>query len=102
MLQPAVNKTILHTIGVCTVAILLVSGGQAAEFIPLGDLSGGDFHSSATGVSDDGTVVAGNGTPASGGGAFRWTAATGPVALGGLPGRTSAEAVSADGATVVG
>jgi len=73
-----------------------------SNFIPLGDLPGGDFNSSATGVSDDGTVVAGNGTPASGGGAFRWTAATGPVALGGLPGRTTAEAVSADGATVVG
>ena len=56
------------------------------NFIPLGV-------NSATDVSADGSVVVG--------GDFRWTAATGPVALG-LPGRTSAEAVSADGATVVG
>ena len=81
---------------------MLLSATQAAEFIPLGDLPGGEFGSGATGVSDDGTVVVGNGSPASGGGAFRWTAATGPVVLDGLPGRTSAEAVSADGATVVG
>ena len=47
-------------------------------------------------------MVVGNGSPASGSGAFRWTAATGPVALDGLPGSISAEAVSADGATVVG
>jgi probable HAF family extracellular repeat protein len=79
----------------------------SGDFIPLGDLVGGDFRSSATGVSDDGTVVVGNGTPASGGGAFRWTAATGLVALSGVPWgaspeQVSAEAVSADGATVVG
>jgi probable HAF family extracellular repeat protein len=82
--------------------MLLVCGAQAASFTPLGDLPGGAFDSSATGVSADGSVVVGNGNPASGGGAFRWTAATGPVALNGLPGRTSAEAVSGDGATVVG
>ncbi len=49
---------------------------------------------SATDVSADGSVVVG--------GNFRWTAATGPVALGGLPGSIAAEGVSADGATVVG
>ncbi len=62
---------------------------------------------SAKDVSADGSVVVGNGLSGSGGGAFRWTAATGPVALGGVPwgaspNRVSAEAVSADGATVVG
>lgn len=79
----------------------------SVDFIPLGDLAGGDFRSSATGVSDDGSVVVGNGTPESGVGAFRWTAATGLVTLSGVPwGATpegvSAEAVSGDGATVVG
>jgi len=67
-------------------AVMLLSATQAAEFIPLGDLPGGNFSSSATGVSDDGTVVVGNGSPASGGGAFRWTAATGMVGLGDLQG----------------
>ncbi len=57
------------------------------NFIPLGV-------NSATDVSADGSVVVG--------GDFRWTSATGPVALGGLPGSIAAEAVSADGATVVG
>jgi len=102
MSKPPANNSIFRAVSACAVGILLLSGTQAAEFKPLGDLPGGGFGSGATGVSDDGTVVVGNGSPASGGGAFRWTAATGPVALNGLPGRNSAEAVSADGATVVG
>ena len=46
-------------IGACSVGILLVSAAQAADFIPLGDLPGGEFHSNANGISADGSVVVG-------------------------------------------
>ncbi len=79
------------------------------NFIPLGDLPGGDISSTATGVSDNGSVVVGfSGVTDQGGGsreAFRWTSAGGMVGLGDLPGgffRSKAEGVSADGSVVVG
>jgi probable HAF family extracellular repeat protein len=80
--------------------------------VGMGDLPGGDFHSEATGVSADGSVIVGAGTvqvpdriinvPQ----AFRWTADGGMKALAGvtdLPVEyTGASDVSADGKVVVG
>jgi probable HAF family extracellular repeat protein len=71
-----------------------------ATFTPLGDLAGGTFASYANDVSADGNVVVGYSFAASGYEAFRWTAETGIVSLGGPS--TSAAAVSADGRVVVG
>lgn len=75
------------------------------DFIPLGDLPGGDFNSGASDVSDDGSVVVGGSSSASGGEAFRWTSTGGMLGLGDLPGgsfSSSASGVSADGSVVVG
>jgi probable HAF family extracellular repeat protein len=72
-----------------------------AAFQGLGDLSGGSFSSLALDVSNDGSVVVGYGTTASGQQAFRWTQSTGMVALGSFT-ASSASKVSADGATIVG
>jgi probable HAF family extracellular repeat protein len=95
-------------------AIWTASGG----IVGLGDFAGGGTNagSAANGISTDGTVVVGYGTtdgrPIPSGGstaftreAFRWTAATGLVSLGVLPGShlgTDARAVSADGSVIVG
>ena len=49
--------------------------------VGLGDLPGGSFDSCAYGVSGDGSLVVGNGSSASGGEAFRWTADGGMVDL---------------------
>ncbi len=102
----------LVVVGVLATLILWASGVRAAEFIPLGDLSGGEYESSARGISADGTVVVGisssdfDGKAVDGGSeAFRWTAETGMVGLGDFPGgffRSRAWAVSADGSVVVG
>lgn len=75
------------------------------DFIPLGDLCGGNFFSSASDVSDDGSVVVGTSSTSIGGEAFRWTSATGMVGLGDILGGrfdSGAAAVSADGNVVVG
>jgi len=69
----------------------------SAGFMPLGIGNG------AADVSADGSVVVGGGCGTWGVGPFRWTAATGMVALD--PGRefdSSVDGVSADGAVVVG
>ena len=71
----------------------------------LGDLPGGEFSSSATGISADGNVIVGAGNSQLGQEAFLWTQETGMVPLGDLPGGffgSLATAVSADGRTVVG
>lgn len=100
------NKSVIRAIVVCTAGILLVSGAQAAEFIPLGDLPGGDFFGTASDVSDDGGVVVGNSNVIDGGDeAFRWISDTGMVGLGDLAGGrfwSGAQAVSANGSVVVG
>ena len=66
-------------------ALMLLSATQAAEFMPLGDLPGGEFNSNSSGVSADGSVVVGSGTVVGDGAndneAFRWTGATGMVAM---------------------
>ena len=59
----------------------------------------------ALGVSGDGSVIVGESNSASGNEAFRWTAASGMVGLGELPGgnfASTAFGVSGDGAVVVG
>jgi probable HAF family extracellular repeat protein len=55
---------------------------MGASFQGLGDLSGGSFISSASGVSADGSVVVGYGYTASGQQAFRWASTEGMVGLG--------------------
>jgi probable HAF family extracellular repeat protein len=74
---------------------------KAAEsfFLGLGDLPGGSFISSASGVSADGSVVVGIGSSASGTEGFRWTIDSGMVGLGG---GTRPSDVSANGSVVVG
>ncbi len=75
----------------------------------MGYLPGGESSSVASGVSGDGSVVAGvstSGLSPSFGEAFRWTETTGLVGLGGLPGSGDPVSVpwgiSADGEVVVG
>lgn len=93
---------------VCVVAIsACVASAQAAplSFQGLGDLPGGTFNSSATGVSGDGTVVSGNGTAGTATHGFRWTAGGGLTDIGDLPGggnSSLANAVSSDGTTIAG
>jgi probable HAF family extracellular repeat protein len=73
--------------------------------VGLGDLPGGEFSSTATGISADGSVVVGVGTSEQGIEAFRWTASAGMVPLGDLPGGffgSGADAISGDGSTIVG
>ena len=68
-------------------ATWLLSDGALgqARFVPLGDLPGGKFSSSARAVSDDGFVA---GTSRSGEGveAFFWSRDKGMIGLGDLPG----------------
>ena len=113
MLQPPVNKFVFQAIVACTAGILLLSGAQAADLMPLGDLPGGDFRSRAHGVSADGSVVVGWGSSASGQTAFVWTQGdgiqslhdvlmiNGATGLGGWQ-LQSAHGISADGQWVVG
>lgn len=91
-------------------------GGEAFRWVRnaamsgLGDLPGGTFGSVGRAVNGDGTVVVGisrsAASEASGGNeTFRWTAQTGMVGIGSLPGGGSVSApyaISADGTTVVG
>jgi probable HAF family extracellular repeat protein len=78
---------------------------ESEGMVGLGDLPGGSFHSKASAVSADGSVVVGFGTSASGQEAFRWTEEEGMVGLGDFPGgvfRSAAGSVSADGSIVLG
>jgi probable HAF family extracellular repeat protein len=74
--------------------------------VGLGYLPGGEWFSSASGVSADGSVVVGSSDSASGNEAFRWTQATGMVGLGNLEWEWGsfgdASGVSTDGSVVVG
>ncbi len=107
MFNPISTKLIVAT----TVAAVSIFNSQspatAAFFMGLGDLPGGDFVSSATGVSADGSVAVGivfSGEVPLGEG-FRWTAQTGLVGLGDLPGGeklSAAFGVSADGSVIAG
>jgi probable HAF family extracellular repeat protein len=73
--------------------------------IGLGELSGGDYFSTATGVSANGDVIVGIGHSELGSEAFRWTEETGLIGLSDLSGGyfgSFAEGVSANGRVVVG
>lgn len=90
---------------------VIALGGLSSEpppsepkFIPLGDLPGGMFTSSARAVTPDGTVAVGAGWSAVPRQPIRWTSAEGMTNLGkGLDlSDARANAVSADGAVIVG
>ncbi|MBN1910628.1 MAG: PEP-CTERM sorting domain-containing protein [Pirellulales bacterium] len=73
-------------------------------FMDLGDLPGGFFSTGVAGISGNGQVAVGR-SRSDFSEAFRWTAATGMVGLGDLPGSTqnsTAYAASYDGSTIVG
>ena len=78
---------------------------QETGLVGLGDLPGGEFRSSAHGVSDDGLIIVGQGASVEGREAFRWTQETGMVGLSDLPGgkfESVAQAVTPDGSIIVG
>lgn len=92
-------------------AIFPIMSNASAVFFPLGDISGSEFFSIATGVSDNGRVVTGwsrsqaGTSPYPGYEAFRWTETTGIQGLGFLPSseqRSHANEISGDGSTIVG
>lgn len=95
-----------------TTVVGTLSGGYGQAFrwsaaggvVGLGDLPGGNFESTARGVSGNGEVVVGYSASQYGTQAFRWTSAGGMVGLGDLPGgsnATYARDVSADGSVVI-
>jgi probable HAF family extracellular repeat protein len=85
---------------------MMTSAVSGASFQSLGYLPGGTFlSSSAYAVSADGTTVVGTSQSSNGLEAFRWTARSGMIGLGDLPGggfRSVAYGVSADGSVIVG
>src|SRR5437667_12108532 len=84
------------------ILMLAVATKQAfADFIPLGDLAGGEFNSFALGVSADGHVVVGQSSSTLGFEAFRWSQPDGMHSLGAAP-NSAAAAASADGSVIVG
>lgn len=93
----------------CFASIVLTSGPLWAGFITLGDLAGGPFESQASAITPDGQYVVGfSKISFASDHAFRWSAATGMVDLGEIPGfgtreqNIKARAISADGTIVVG
>jgi probable HAF family extracellular repeat protein len=89
------------SISVCVVAF--VSYLHASEFIPLGDLPGGDFLSGAAAVSDNGTFIVGSGVTdfSDDVNPFLWTSSTGMVPLGPPSARFSAPNAVTDGGNLV-
>lgn len=92
-----------------TLCILFVSPAFSKaqpSFVGLGDLPGGQYNSSSTAISPDGSIVVGVGsTSQSSEWSFRWTRSTGMMPLEVVPGswdHTAAYAVSADGSTIAG
>ena len=86
MKKSSVRTSILTVVSMIICMFLNTNQVDAATFMGIGDLPGGDFLSSARGISADGTVVVGDSHSSSGCEAFRWTEATGIVGLGDLPG----------------
>lgn len=85
---------------------LMQVNASAATLLSVGLLPGGS-HSEATAISPDGKIVVGGASSSAfpGGEAFMWTAASGIVALGDLPGGRSnslATAVAGNGNGIVG
>jgi probable HAF family extracellular repeat protein len=78
---------------------------EADGLVRIGDLPGGGFYSIASDVSDDGSVIIGQGKSSNGSEGFRWTSSTGMQGMGDLPGGvfdSRGFAVSPDGSIVVG
>ena len=94
--------------GLFVFASVLSSGSEAAMFVPLDNLLGDNGFSIADGISADGRVVVGHTGDKSSLNSyqlFRWTSEGGMEGLGQSPRnppRTSAEAVSGDGSSIVG
>jgi probable HAF family extracellular repeat protein len=109
--QPSAPRKLATHAGTAALALLLFPCTTPAQsaFRGLGVLPGGSY-SNATGVSRDGAAVVGIAGYDPAGAtleAFRWTASTGIVGLGDLPGSPGpisslAYAVSANGSVVVG
>lgn len=82
------------------------TGAEAAGIFALDHLPGGSPPINAYGVSDDGAVVVGNSGTTAGNQlrAFRWSAGTGTITLGLIPGSNTSwgRATSGDGSVVVG
>lgn len=97
-------KTLARCYSVGSVSTLLcstfftIAAGQAAVFVPLGDLPGGDNFSAAYDLSADGHTVLGASSTESGLQLFRWSAEAGFRLIPAF----DAEAISGDGAIVVG
>jgi probable HAF family extracellular repeat protein len=83
-----------------------IISSTGAVFQGLGDLPGGSFSSSAQGVSADGKVVVGSGSPDSGALAFVWTEETGMISLGNISDNSFNESwaygISGNGKVIVG
>ena len=96
----------MRSLALRVLALLILPGiAGAASFTSLGDLPAGRAFSQARGVSNDGSVVVGLASSASGDEAFRWTTGGGMVGLGDLAGggfASDATGVSASGSVVVG
>ena len=87
------------------ILLLLSNSLQAAYFMGLGDLPGGDFSSRARDISGNGLVVVGESHSSNGFEAFRWKLSGGLVGLGDLPGSnffSIAQGTSSTGSIVVG
>ena len=98
---------IILVVTTCVVTTVELDITSAAEvsFQGLGDLAGGDFHSSAKAISADGLVVVGQTVGGNGGEAFKWTSVGGMVGLGDLTGGdflSTAFAASWDGSVIAG
>ena len=79
------------------------ASARQSQFVPLGDLTGGTFQSSAYAVSADGSAVAGGGNGAAGTEAFLWTPSTGITGIGFIYNQPSrAYGISADGSVLAG
>lgn len=108
MRSRALHWVLFTVVCPCLLCLLQATAPRAKAapmFMGLGDLPGGNYHSSPSEVSADGSTVVGSGKSDAGSEAFRWTAETGMVGLGDLPGgdvHSTASGVSADGSVVVG
>lgn len=85
-------------------AALGTQAASAALFQGLGFLPGGNSSTSQA-ISDDGTVIIGSSNSAQGSQGFVWTAGTGMIGIGDLPGggtSSSLRSISSDGTVAVG
>ena len=103
----AADGSVVVGVSISALGLEAFRWSEQGGMIGLGDIPGGDFESIALEVSEDGSVVVGEGTSAESspnGEPFRWTAEEGMVGLGYLPGgnASGAWAISIDGLVIVG